>query len=492
MSTVEQIRDPEALRQAALLLEAENAKLIRTICELKDTIARLEGKVPSSLQQKLQFMQELLDRQNKALFGASSEKRVHEEILPGEKKIQTGHGARSQSTLPIIDQPHALDPPDRTCPACGGELREIEGSTEDSTQISVIRRQFVIVRHRRQRYRCGCGVCDLAPAPLSLRDGARYSPEFAVEVALSKYGDHLPLDRQVKIMRREGLMIDSQTLWDQLQNLAKHLEPSAQAQHREVLKPPVVHADETPWRLMDKPGSSRWWVWSISSERGVSYRLDPSRSSEAAKSVLAGYQGTVIADAYGAYSRLARDAPEIDLAGCWGHARRKFVECRDHYSEQSDQALRWIGEMYAIEAECPGADEASLSRRARARNDRSRPIVERLFAWAGEQVVLPESGIGRALHYLFNQRSRLEKYLDNPRIAIDNNLAERSLRGVVVGRKNHYGSRSQRGTEVAAIFYTLIESAKLLGVEPGEYLLRAARYAIRTPGAATLPREFND
>src|SRR5262249_4326606 len=108
-------------------------------------------------------------------------------------------------------------------------------------------------------------------------------------------------------------------------------------------------------------------------------------------------------------------------------------------------------------------------------------------AWALNQRVLPESGLGRAIRYMLGMWKGLTLFLDDPRVPIDNNLAERGLRGLVVGRKNHYGSRSKRGTEVAALMYSLIESAKLAGVEPKAYLLRAVRAAIAAPGAVTLP-----
>jgi hypothetical protein len=132
-----------------------------------------------------------------------------------------------------------------------------------------------------------------APGPLRLATrpdarGARYSPEFAVEVAVSKYADHLPLERQARIMRREGLMIDSQTLWDQLATVADVLRPTYDALGQYVLQSPIVGADETWWRLMERPAAKRWWVWSVTREDAVVYRILDTRSQHAAREVLTG------------------------------------------------------------------------------------------------------------------------------------------------------------------------------------------------------------
>ena len=128
-----------------------------------------------------------------------------------------------------------------------------------------------------------------------------------------------------------------------------------------------------------------------------------------------------------------------------------------------------------------------LRLRATLRAEQSAPIVTELRAWAQQQRALPESSLGKAISYMLGLWSGLTRFLDDPRIPLDNNATERGLRGMVVGRKNHYGSRSKRGTEVAALFYSLIESAKLCGVEPKAYLLRALRPALTTPGTVTLP-----
>ncbi|MDP9120691.1 MAG: IS66 family transposase [Acidobacteriota bacterium] len=498
MIRIESEQNVEVLRQVALLLDREVHTLHNRIEKLITEIVRLRGGDASALQLELEQLQELLARREQELFGNSSEKRPRprSEEPPVESPPQRGHGPRPQPSLPLFTQLHELPEEKRECPGCGGCLTEMNGQFEESEEITVVERSFRVVVHQRQKYRCRCNASVVtAPGPSKLVPGGRYSPEFAAEVAISKYLDHCPLERQVRIMDREGLQVDSQTLWDQIDVLARHLEPTYQAIAAQVLTAPVVYADETYWRMMDGR-SSRWWVWCVASDEAVSYRLCGTRSAKAANLVLSGYQGIVMADGYGAYSSLARPGPGFTLVHCWAHIRRKFVEIESNYPAACAEVLDLIGKLYAVEREAARADNSetaqALALRARLREEQSRELIDAIRKWAESQLALPQSGLGKALAYMRGLWPGLTRFLADPRIPLDNNCAERALRGVVVGRKNHYGSRSRRGTEVAALFYSLCESAKIAGVEPRAYLLRATHAALETPGTVTLPHSQID
>jgi transposase len=495
---IEQVQDIEVLRQVAVLLDRENRRLHERLQKLASEIDHLKGRDATSIQREIEALKELLAQRERAIFGEKSEKRpqpaaAHPHPEPAPRR---GHGPRLQPALPVLDVIHELDEADRVCPQCGGALVEMAGQTEDSEEITVVERRFVILKHQRQKYRCACNGCvDTAPGPLKLQPGSRYSSAFAVEVAVNKYLDHLPLERQARIMRREGLSIDSQTLWDHLDVLATVLQPTYAALVRHVLEADVVGADETWWRLMEKKASTRWWVWGVTRDDAVFYRALPRRSQEAARLVLDGYRGIVLADGYGAYGALARDGPSFTLAHCWAHVRRKFIETEPHFPDPCRTVLELIGQLYAVESESPSApnpaDRAeALALRHRLRQERSRPLVRAIRDWALAQRPLPESGLGKAVGYLLDLWPGLTRFLDDARIPLDNNATERGLRGVVLGRKNHYGSRSERGAEVAALFYSLLESAKLAGVEPKLYLLTATRTVLENPMAVTLPHEL--
>ena len=367
------------------------------------------------------------------------------------------------------------------------------GQFEESQEIDVVAASYRIVQHRRQKYRCRCGGCvDTALGPPKILQGGRYSIDFCVHVAVSKYLDHLPLARQVRQMARAGLTVDTQTLWDQLLSLSRHLVPSYEALHRFVLEARVIGADETTWPLLEKGGSKRWYAWSAAREDAVVYRIAAGRSAEAARDLLRDYAGIVMCDGYAAYGTLAR-APEgggFTRAHCWSHVRRKFLEAEPAHPE-AQRGVAWIGELYDVERDVQKAEVLDpAAHRLRLRQERSRPIVEALRAWMTTVPSLPQSSLGKALAYTDTLWPGLVRFLDDPAIPLDNNATERALRGVVLGRKNHYGSKSQRGTEVAALFYSLLESAKLSGLEPARYLAEAARRAIANPGTATLPRDL--
>lgn len=499
MIRIETEQNIEALRQVARLLWRENEALHERLRKLTAEKLRLQGADAQALQLEIDQLQELLARREREIFGVSSEKRPRptSEAAPVER---SGHGPREQKQLPIVEARHELPESERGCPQCGGTLKTLGEQAEEYEEITVVERSFLLVRHLRQKYRCRCnGSVVTAPGPARLIPGGRYAPEFAIEVAISKYLDHAPLERQVRIMEREGLVVSSQTLWDQIDALARRLEPCYKALRPRVFRAPVVYADETHWLLMgQEEETSRWWTWCVATDEAVFYQMLGSRSAKAARSVLSGYGGIVLCDGYGAYESLARAGPDMTLAHCWAHVRRKFIEIEPHYPRACAEILQLIGQLYLIERQAPrlGYSETEEQRALRAtlRQERSRPLVEEIHGWAQEQrsKALPRSGLGRATEYLLGMWTGLTRFLEDPRIPLDNNAAERALRGIVLGRKNHYGSRSKRGTEVAALFYSLCETAKLAAVEPRAYLLQATHAALRKPGTVLLPHDLRN
>ena len=502
MISIENERDPSVLRQVALLQESEITRLLACNRSLVEENARLKGIDPATMQPEIDRLRELLDVRNRALFAPSSEKRpsVAEEAATNRAAApappRKGHGPTPQMALPVVINTIELAETERTCEACGGVLVPMGEQVEESEEISVVERQFVRTMHRRQKYRCACNGCVVtAPGPDKLIPGGRYSIDFAVEVITGKYLDHLPLERQARIMNREGLEVTSQALWDQLWSANQHLGATCAAIGELVRSAAVLHADETRWPVLGKEGAveptKQWWMWNLTSAEATYYEIHPTRSAKAARSLIAEWRGVAMADGYGAYESLARAAPGVTIAHCWAHVRRKFIDLENSFPNEVADILSRIGELYAVEREISAMSELGeaerLELRRTLRSTRSRETVRNILEWAGTQRALPQSGLGRAIAYMTNLWTGLTRFLDDPRIPLDNNPAERSLRGPVIGRKNHYGSRSRRGTEVAAMFYTLMETAKLQGVDPKAYLRAALIAAIRTPGTATLP-----
>lgn len=503
MFSIGQEQDKELLRQAALILESENKRLVDKNVVLTRELLKLQGLDGTALQLRLAQLEEQLARRNQELFGKSSEKRPNasSSSTPQEKAPQKGHGTREQKALPILIIPHDLDRADLKCPSCGGELKEWVGQSEDSEEIDVIERRFVVQKHQRKKYRCGCNACiETAPGPVKLFEGAHYSIDFAIEVGVQKYEDHLPLERQAKIFGREGLAVDSQTLWDQINALAKVLAPIHIALRSLVLNAPVIGADETRWELLrtkwQKEGEAgRWFDWTLCSHEVVFHQILETRSTDDAEKVLGGYAGTVIADGYAAYKKLQKKkGSKFKLAGCWGHVRRGFVEAEPNFPAACGEIIELLQQLYALEREARGTDAVALEKRKTLREERSAPLVEKIRVWAQGQRMktLPESSLGQAINYMLNPGywPSLTLFLSDARIPIDNNWAERGLRGVVVGRKNHYGSRSRRGIEVASLFYSIIETCKLVGAEPKAYLRAAVLSKLRDGVDFILPHQF--
>jgi transposase len=209
---ISRIKDIETLRTVAMSYEVQFQKQEERIARLEAQLADLKPSDQLKLQLEIDALKQQLAMRNKIIFGASTEKRPSDKPKP-EKKPQTGHGPTEQVELEIIEKDHALDEADMKCKSCGKELQEWEDQSVESEEIEVIERRYIRVKHKRKKYRCPCGGCvEVAIGPRKLIPGGRYSSDFAVHVAVAKYCDHLPLERQVRMMRRQGLDVTSQTL----------------------------------------------------------------------------------------------------------------------------------------------------------------------------------------------------------------------------------------------------------------------------------------
>jgi transposase len=499
MSRLDQEKDPEVLHQ---MIEIQRKHIETLTEEIKKLIAALaEARGDSTFQQmRLAALERHLAKLTKQVFGPSSEQRTTD--APGDasaegddktkdddKKKKRGHGPKEQPKLPVVSVEHDLDDADKMCPNCGGGLHEMEGQYEEHDEIDVIPLQFVIKRHKRKKYTCRCGSCiETAIGPDKLCPGGRYSVDFAIYVAISKYCDHLPLERQVRMMAREGLVVTSQTLWDQIELLTRLVESAMPRLRSYILGHPVVGADETSWELFGKkPGQGKsWYVWVLRVETAVYYAIRDGRSFKTAEALLASFAGVLVCDGYVVYLSLSGAYPRVALAHCWAHVRREFVEIEKSFPKPCGEIIDLIGELYAIDKKCRIEGEDLEE----ARDQKSRLVIDRIVAWFYRTLpkCLPESGLHKAIGYMVHMWPGLVLCLDDPDIPLDNNGTERAARGPVVGRKNHYGSHSLRGTEVAASLYSLVESAKLNALEPRFYLRVAVRAGLRRE-VVPLPHE---
>lgn len=489
---------PEApLKRHILMLESENQALQRQLEAAHRRIAQLENRDPQQAIDGLlaDLRKAEKTRIAKELAQIEAEKKATPAAEPKAKA--PGHGPREQTALDLFVEEYELAEESWVCPQCDGTIVPMGQQFEESEDITVIERRYSKRQLRRRKYRCSCNGCIVTtPGPLRLIPGGRYSLEFAIQVAADKYLDHLPLERQVRQMARAGLEVTSQTLYDQLDALAQALMPTYQRLGQIVLEAPVLHADETRWPRLDGKGLCNWTVWTRTTPDIAHFAILDSRSTSAAWQLFRGYKGTIVVDGYQVYESLAAESKDLQIANCWAHCLRKFRDLEDQHPQASSRVLGLIGKLYEVEQEVegpfPGTEEAQLLR-LRLRREKSKPFLKEIKHWAETEVGMPRSELGKAVRYMLKRWLALTRFVDDPQIPLDNNAAERSLRGPVIGRKVHYGSKSRRGTEVAAVLYTLLETAKLCGItDPAKYLHAATVVALSVEGATLTPQEYRD
>lgn len=461
--------DIEHLRRVALAQQVQIEQLLRVLKSKCEELESLKGN-PEELQQTLALIETLTRQKTAAAVAAPNAAKKK-----GDRKKREQFGPTEQPNLPHLEAVFELDDADRSCPSCGGALQPMEGQFEESEMLDFVEISYRVVKVKQQKYVCRCGGCvETAPGPERATRGGRYSLAFAIKVALDKYLDHIPLARQERILRRHGVEVTTQTLWDQLSALGHRLASTEVALFAHAVEQPVIGLDQTSWPKLEADATKPWQMWCITAPGVVCHRIKDDKGAATFKELIGGYNGTIVCDALKTHEAGARDGPGIVLAGCWAHVYRKFEEAAPDHPE-AELALQWIGELYEIDEKAGG----DVAKKAELRRTESRAVLEKLKTWLWSQAVLKTLSIGKAAAYTIANWERLTRFADNVLVPLDNNGTERAIRGPVVGRKNHYGSKSRRGTEVAAILYTLVETAKLHGVDPAKYLLEAVRAADR-------------
>jgi transposase len=477
-SDLERERDIEELRKIALAQQAQIEQLLEVVARKSREIDRLRG-TGGDLQLTMKMLAELQAKSKltqDALTKATGSQK--------EPKPRTTSGPTEQPRLPIVEREFVLDDADRACPSCGGELRPMIGQFEESEMIDVVEVSYQITKVKRQKYVCRCGSCvDTAIGPARALPGSRYSRAFVVKVIVDKWLDHIPLERQARILDRHGLTVTSQTLWDLAYAVTQKLAPIDRALLELVKAQPVIGLDQTSWPRLESDAAKPWQMWCLTAPGIVVHRIRDDKTAATFVDLVGDYHGTIIADALSTHLAGAREGPGIILAACWAHVLRRFEEARADHPE-AEKALTWIGALYDIDrrGECDLAHVAEL-RRAHAP-----AILDAFRGWLLDHAGATHISIGKAAAYTLGIWDRLTRFVDDARIPLDNNATERAIRGPVVGRKNHYGSKSRRGTEVAARLYTILETAKLLKIDPAAYLTAAIEAADRDE--LLLPADF--
>ncbi len=399
------------------------------------------------------------------------------EETPAPKPQRRGHGRRPlPASLERRRVVYDLGEDERHCPECGDPLHHI--GEETSERLEYVPACFQVIEESCQKYACrkGCTVVT-ADKPRAPIDKGRPGPGLLAQVAVSKYADHLPLYRQEGIYRRQGVELSRQTLCGWMRQCAELVDPLYERMKREVLSSKVVGTDDTPVNVLDRSRSrtrvGRIWTY-VGDDRHpyTVYDYTPNRSRAGPQAFLDDFTGYLQADAYAGYDQLYQDPrrPVVEVA-CWAHARRKFFEAQSSDVMRSTVLLAYIRLLYDVEREARKA-RLTAKQRDRLRRRRSGPILDDIHAYLEKEreQVLPKSPIGVAIGYALSNWRALVRYLEDGDLEIDNNPAERSLRGIAIGRKNWMFYGSDNGGRTGAVLTSLITTCRRHDIDPFDYL----------------------
>ena len=365
------------------------------------------------------------------------------------------------------------------CDTCGGTLKEI--GEEIVEQLDYRPASFFVRSHIKKKYACGsCETAVTAPLPAQPIDKGLPGCGLIAHIITSKFCDHQPLYRQREAYAREQVPVALSTMSGWLGESGWLLKPIVTAMKQELLNEAVLHTDDTIVPVLE-PGrgntrDGRLWVYLRDKRFGnpcAVYDYTQTRNKDGPFAWLKDYKGYLQADEYPGYEALYANGKVIPVS-CWSHARRKFTDIeKTGHSPIARQAILRIGELFAIESRLDEAEEeVSFAQRQQVRQHESVPKLNALKQWLDEQLVglSSKSKLASAIAYLTKRWDCFTRYTQDGRLHLHNNPAENALRGVVLGRKNYLFAGSDQGGERAAVFYSLIETCKLNGVNPSTYL----------------------
>lgn len=471
---------PDELRTLAAQLMAqvgENERELRyrqtRIDQLTQEIATLRrlhfGKRSEQLNvEQMSLLNEAIDADLAAL---EIELEQLQSNTPANKQRQQPKRAPLPAHLPRTDIHH--EPGDIAC-TCG--CQRVRIGEDISEKLDYTPGVFTVERHIRGKWACKtCETLIQAPVPPHVIDKGIPTVGLLAQVLVAKYGDHLPLYRQERIFERAGLAIPQSTLGEWVGVCGVRLQPLVDALREVLLQHNVLHADETPVQMLvpGKGKTQRAYVWAYATTqfadvRAVVYEFADSRAGEHARKFLDNWRGKLVCDDHKGYK--AGFELGITEIACVAHARRKFFELHaSNKSQVAEQALKYYGELYAVEHDVA---ELTPDRRREVRQARARPIADALHEWmlAQRKLVSEGSAIAKALDYSLRRWEAFTRYLDDGHVPIDNNWLENQIRPWAISRSNWLFAGSLRAGQRAAAIMSLIRSAQLNGHDPYVYL----------------------
>ena len=405
--------------------------------------------------------------------------KIEEQKEPKAKVVKKRKNANHKGRRPLPkDLPREvieIEPSveDKICSVCHTEKQRI--GSEETEKLEYAPASFYVKKYVRHKYACKpCqGKVSIGSLPAMAIDKGIPGEGLLAHIISSKYCDHLPLNRLEGIFQRHDVDIDVSTMCDWVGKSADLLEPLVKRMHEKILQSPKINTDDTaiPIKSKNRKGSTYkgyLWVY-LDDKSNVVFDFTPNRSREGPIRFLGNYNGYVQADAYSGYDEFFRKSKATEV-GCNSHARRKFEYALDSDPVRAARMMVLWGRLYEIERKAK-KENYSSAQLLRARQEEAKPILAEIGTLLDQyqHQVLPKSPMGKAVTYAVNQWKALNRYIEDPILSIDNNVSERTLRMVVIGRKNYMFAGSEAGAERAAIIYSLVASCKLNGHDPFVY-----------------------
>jgi len=486
--------DLEKLPTDTAALQEMVRGLAETVVEVTTRCERAEARLDELLRKRFGRSAEKVDAVQLRLFAQEFIPELAEQAEAGETRPSKPRPRRSKhgrgkfpAHLDRVVREYDIAEEDRNCPECSTERLPI--GDESSEQLDYVPAKVFVIVRRRKKYACPVclGEVITADKPAQAIEKCAAAPGLIAHIAVGKYADHLPLHRQEKILKRNGIHVSRSTTCDWMRQCADALVPLHTLMQTRVVTSSWLHTDDTPVDVQDRAHAKnmkqgRFWVYSGDDEHPYDvFDYTPNRQAAGPVAFLKTFKGYLHADAYAGYQELYEKREIIEVA-CWAHARRKFYDARLSAVGPAHQALAMIKQMYAVERKVkegmPDADTDGDVRKLTAdeihalRQEEAVPLLDRFRAWADEQAItaLPKSPINDALQYVLRRWPSFTRYTTDGRLAIDNNVAERALRSVAIGRKNWMFCGSDRGGRTAAILFSMIASCDRHGVDPYAWL----------------------
>jgi transposase len=437
--------------------------------QLQKALDEANSMALSGEQESFLLNEQLINIKNK-LFGKSSEK-SDKKSIDNKKKKEPRKRVRLPSerypNLDIIEKEVTLDELP-TCPCCSSQMSD-SGMTEDSEYLTVIPKQYYVVRQKRHKYRCGgCqGAIVTAPAIPRIKQGGSFSDEMIIDVAISKYFDLMPIERYARNAQLGGTDLAQNSLIQLTHSLADFIAPVYESICKDVFDSEVAHADETPHKMLEGDKKSNWYLWGFNNGRSSYFDARDTRSGSVASEYLKKSKCKyLVSDVFSGYKKALREAnaeredDKILELYCNAHARRKFKESSCNFDE-SEFFLHCYRKIYMLQKSELKTNKKWQRLYMRAMLLKAEKLVHSLSS---------KSSLAKALNYFIKNFDGLVRFTTRADLPIDNNSQERELRSPVIGRKTWYGTHSKRGAKTMSILFSITQSCKLSKVNPREYL----------------------